>query len=167
MHDHALIPLAFDIVSEGYKEQMMFIVTGTTQGKYARCVSVGLPGLAGTMYVQKFEGGMRFARQLFRDAPLFTVSAGSVGQIEMANMLYHLAPRQALEDFLYAQYQNGDAQMLANIKRNARPELAEIMGKVGERYREDVKKMLDQMSAATPTTKSKSPVQPSRRSKVI
>jgi hypothetical protein len=146
VRDPAVVNLVLEIVAEGYKERLGDL--DGPLGKNATVVADSLPELAGIMYVQN-GGNISVARRLFRDYWTFAgVSQHNmVPPVEAAQILYEQGSKQALEDFLYALYQNCEGHMLVTIKSSVTPELAEIVDKVGERYRKDVKKILDQVSA--------------------
>jgi len=154
VHDPAVVKVAMEIVGEAYKERMDNW-NDPEKGKSAKIVATALPAFAGMMYVQD-GGNISVARVLFRDVSVFSAASGFRGLVAHADAaltLYNEGTKQALNDFLYAQYQNGNDQVVANIKRSATPELLKIVDEVGERYREDVKTMLDKVNAARPAAK--------------
>jgi len=154
VHDPAVVKVAMEIVGEAYKERMDNW-NDPTQGKNAKIVAAALPAFAGMMYVQD-GGNLSVAKALFRDIWVFSAALGMralVASVDTARTLQSEAPERALRDFLYTQYEQCDDQSLANIKRNATPELAKIVDEVGERYRDDVKKMLDKVNAVKPAAR--------------
>lgn len=162
VHDPAAVKIASEIVAGAYEERIK-----KSPGKYSKVVAGSLAGLAGMMYAQN-GGDLAIAKMLFQDFPSLTGPLGMralVAPSRVATTLYNRAPRAALEDFLYAQYQNGGDQVLANIKMNATPELAEIVDKVGERYINDARILLKKVKAVKPKAKPSSPAQPADKAK--
>ena len=154
----AVVKVAMEIIGEAYKERLDNW-NAPDKGTSAEIVARALPAFAGMMYVQN-GGNLTLAKVLFRDMRVFAPAAGYrsfVIPVDTAVTLYNEAPRRALEDFLYIQYQNGEDNALANIKRNDPPELAKIVDEVGRRYGDDVNKMLDRVRAAKSKAKPSSP----------
>ena len=109
VHDPAVVRVALEIVGEAYKERFEKWYEDPRQGRNFMGVAAGLPGFAGMMYVQR-NGNVSAAKALFRDFRLSPPILGAysvVASVDMALMLYHEAPRRALEDFLYAMYETG------------------------------------------------------------
>lgn len=130
VRDPAVVEVARGIVAEAYKEQL-----GNPRGPRGQNLTIvgrALPAFAGMMYFQEGGDSSSVGRQLFHDVGLF---AGLFSPMEAARTLHERGTGGALNDYLFALCQNGWGQILGEIKKNAKPELAGIIDKVVERYR--------------------------------
>jgi hypothetical protein len=145
VRDTEVVNVALEIVSDAYKERVENM--NELPGENAKLVGMGLEGFAGIMYKQQKGAVLEVARQLFRDYRLFPDMSNSVILYDAGKVAAKLrqdVSEQAAEDFIYAMYQNCDVESLLNIKR-ASPELAQLVEKVGERYKDNARKMFDKI----------------------
>jgi hypothetical protein len=151
VRDPDVAKVVIEMISDAYKQRTQDI-NGLPAGP-AVLVGADIASYAGIMYKQQ-GGNLELAHKLLQDFRLFpniTVQLIPYNAGDIAGRLLKDVSEHAAEDFIYAMYQNCDGESLWNIKQ-ASPELAKLVDKVGERYKDDVRKVFDRVGLGKSVT---------------